>query len=146
VALYEDADLAIDLPEPWKVVSTKPDQLVFTTPGRQLTVSILNFGRQPDDLAAAVGRLYELRLTAERKGLSPNDVLNVGQLKRTPDQRLVGVFSGVVRATGRTFSALVVGSTKFFVSSYFESTIGDFREHATLTPKVLGGVVLKAGR
>jgi hypothetical protein len=141
--MYVDEDIVVDLAEPWRLESAKPGDLVtFTSPGRQLSVSILKFRREPEDIVVTIGRLYEHRLAAERRVLSAKDPFIVEPL-RASGQRLVAFFSGEERAIGRIFSAQATSSTKVFVTAYFESLTGSFRDHFGMTAKVLGGVLVR---
>jgi hypothetical protein len=105
---YEDEEILVDLPDPWALVPvTRPDFLVFEDRAarRQLSVSIFHVDSSQEGVAAAVKKLFELRLDVERRQLGPDDPLVVDSIQ-SPVGELGWFFSGVDGATGRVFSGV----------------------------------------
>ena len=144
--LYHDEILTVSLPEPWALLPTKrPDLVSFEEPRRRLSVSIVRFEHEPQDIRDAVTKLHDLRLALERKALSPNDPFTVQPLEAV-GSRLTAFFSGGERKTGRIFSGVVTGGNEAVVIAYFESLDGDYRGHlATMTDIVFPGLAFRVG-
>lgn len=148
MASYDDNDIALQLPGDWtQLQSSRPDLLQFRESSglRQLSVSVMVIGKQgatSQEIHQAMQRMYAHRVEAERQALAAGDPLIADGVQVTAGT-VLGIFSGVEKASSRFFIGYVTAQGARAVVLYLESITRDPRAHLQLGNEIFRALIIK---
>jgi hypothetical protein len=110
-----------------------------------LSVSVMVIDKQgaiPREIHQAVQSIYARRVEAERSELAAGDPLIADGVQIT-EGMVLGIFSGVQKASSRFFTGYVIAKGARAVILYLESITRDQRAHLQLSHEIFRGLTIK---
>ena len=146
--LYEDNDIALQLPGSWtRSQNSKADLVQFREASGQhwLSISVMAIEKQgltQKDTYKAVESLYSHRVEVERSLLAAADPFIANGVQFNGGTAL-GIYSGQQRASSRYFTGYVTAKGAKTIVLYLESITRDSKAHLQFGYEIFRGLTIK---